>query len=185
MTYAIMLGVFVVLLFLGAPIALSLGMSSLLAILYNGTGINVVAGQIYGGIGKVSAAGRSVLRPLGQHHGQSRHLRPADRVHRRPAWVSARRHRDGLHRRGLLLRRDFRLRRGHRGGAGRYPDPRHDRAREILRSVRARRGRRRVLDRGHHPAEHFLRDLRLPDRRFREAISSWPVFSPASSWARP
>ena len=52
MTYAIMLGVFVVLLFLGAPIALSLGMSSLLAILYNGTGINVVAGQIYGGIGK-------------------------------------------------------------------------------------------------------------------------------------
>ena len=52
MTYAIMLGAFVVLLFLGAPIALSLGMSSLLAILYNGTGINVVAGQIYGGIGK-------------------------------------------------------------------------------------------------------------------------------------
>ena len=52
MTYAIMLGVFVVLLFLGAPIALSLGMSSLLAILYNGTGINVVAGQIYGGICK-------------------------------------------------------------------------------------------------------------------------------------
>ena len=52
MTYAIMLGVFVVLLFLGAPIALSLGMSSLLAILYNGTGINVIAGQIYGGIGK-------------------------------------------------------------------------------------------------------------------------------------
>lgn len=41
MTYAIMLGVFVILLFLGAPIALSLGMSSLLAILYNGTGINV------------------------------------------------------------------------------------------------------------------------------------------------
>ena len=33
MTYAIMLGVFVVLLFLGAPIALSLGMSSLLALL--------------------------------------------------------------------------------------------------------------------------------------------------------
>ena len=33
MTYAIMLGAFVVLLFLGAPIALSLGMSSLLAIL--------------------------------------------------------------------------------------------------------------------------------------------------------
>lgn len=52
MTYAIMLGVFVILLFLGAPIALSLGMSSLLAILYNGTGINVIAGQIYGGIGK-------------------------------------------------------------------------------------------------------------------------------------
>lgn len=52
MTYAIMLGAFVVLLFLGAPIALSLGMSSLLAILYNGTGINVIAGQIYGGIGK-------------------------------------------------------------------------------------------------------------------------------------
>ena len=46
MTYAIMLGVFVILLFLGAPIALSLGMSSLLAILYNGTGINVIAGQI-------------------------------------------------------------------------------------------------------------------------------------------
>lgn len=45
MTYAIMLGVFVVLLFLGAPIALSLGMSSLLAILYNGTGINVIAGR--------------------------------------------------------------------------------------------------------------------------------------------
>ena len=42
MTYAIMLGVFVVLLFLGAPIALSLGMSSLLAILYNGTGIKAV-----------------------------------------------------------------------------------------------------------------------------------------------
>lgn len=52
MTYVIMLGVFAVLLFLGAPIALSLGMSSLLAILYNGTGINVIAGQIYGGIGK-------------------------------------------------------------------------------------------------------------------------------------
>ena len=52
MTYAIMLGVFVILLFLGAPIALSLGMSSLLAILYNGTGINVIAGQIYGGLGK-------------------------------------------------------------------------------------------------------------------------------------
>ena len=52
MTYDIMLGGFAVLLVLGAPIALSLGMSSLLAILYNGTGINVVAGQIYGGIGK-------------------------------------------------------------------------------------------------------------------------------------
>ena len=52
MTYAIMLVVFVVLLFLVAPIALSLGISSLLAILYNGTGINVVAGQIFGGIGK-------------------------------------------------------------------------------------------------------------------------------------
>lgn len=52
MTYIIMLGVFVVLLLLGAPIALSLGMSSILAILYNGTDINIVAGQIYGGIGK-------------------------------------------------------------------------------------------------------------------------------------
>lgn len=52
MTYAIMLVVFAVLLFLGAPIALALGMSSVLAVLYNGTDINIVAGQIYGGIGK-------------------------------------------------------------------------------------------------------------------------------------
>lgn len=52
MTYAIMFGVFFVLLILGAPIALSLGLSSLLAVLYNNVSLTVVASSIYGGIGK-------------------------------------------------------------------------------------------------------------------------------------
>lgn len=52
MTYVIMFGVFFILLFLGAPIALSLGLSSLLAIVYNGTSLNVVAASMYSGIAK-------------------------------------------------------------------------------------------------------------------------------------
>lgn len=52
MTYLIMFGVFFVLLFLGAPIALSLGLSSLLAILWNGASLNIVAASMYSGIAK-------------------------------------------------------------------------------------------------------------------------------------
>ena len=52
MTYVIMIGVFFVLLLLGAPIALSLGLSSLLAVLYNHVSLTVVAASISGGIGK-------------------------------------------------------------------------------------------------------------------------------------
>jgi TRAP transporter, DctM subunit len=52
MTYLIMFGVFFVLLLLGAPIALSLGLSSLLAVLYNGTSLTVVTSNIYSGIAK-------------------------------------------------------------------------------------------------------------------------------------
>ena len=52
MTYLIMFGVFFLLLVLGAPIALSLGLSSLLALVYNGTSLTLVASNIYSGIGK-------------------------------------------------------------------------------------------------------------------------------------
>ena len=52
MTYLIMFGVFFVLLFFGAPILLSLGFSSLLALLYNGTSLSIVASSIYSGIAK-------------------------------------------------------------------------------------------------------------------------------------
>lgn len=52
MTYLIMFGVFFVLLFLGAPIVLSLGLSSLLAILWNGASLNIVAASMYSGIAK-------------------------------------------------------------------------------------------------------------------------------------
>ena len=52
MTYFIMFGVFFVLLFMGAPIALSLGFSSMLALIYNGTNLNVVASSMYSGIAK-------------------------------------------------------------------------------------------------------------------------------------
>ena len=161
MTYAIMLGVFVVLLFLGAPIALSLGMSSLLAILYNGTGINVVAGQIYGGIGKYLLLAVPFFVLSGNI------MAKAGISDRLIAFIDALlgHLRGGIAMVCIVVACFFGAISG--SGAGRYPDPRHDRAREILRSVRARRGRRRVLDRGHHPAEHLLRDLRLPDRRFR------------------
>ena len=47
-----MFGVFFLLLVLGAPIALSLGLSSLLALVYNGTSLTLVASNIYSGIGK-------------------------------------------------------------------------------------------------------------------------------------
>ena len=52
MTYFIMFGVFFVLLFMGAPIAMSLGFSSMLALIYNGTNLNVVASSMYSGIAK-------------------------------------------------------------------------------------------------------------------------------------
>ena len=52
MTYFIMFGVFFILLLLGAPIAISLGLSSLLAVFYNGTSLNVVAASMYSGIAK-------------------------------------------------------------------------------------------------------------------------------------
>lgn len=52
MTYLIMFGVFFLLLIVGAPIALSLGLSSLLALLYNGTSLTLVASNVYSGIGK-------------------------------------------------------------------------------------------------------------------------------------
>ena len=52
MTYFIMFGVFFLLLMIGAPIALSLGLSSLLALLYNGTSLTLVASNVYSGIGK-------------------------------------------------------------------------------------------------------------------------------------
>ena len=52
MTYLIMFGMFFILLLLGAPIALSLGLSSMLAVMYNGTSLNVVAASMYSGIAK-------------------------------------------------------------------------------------------------------------------------------------
>ena len=52
MTYFIMFGIFFILLFLGSPIAMSLGLSSLLALLYNGTSLTIVASSMYSGIAK-------------------------------------------------------------------------------------------------------------------------------------
>ncbi len=52
MTYVIMFLVFFILLVLGAPIALSLGLSSLLALIYNGTSLTIVASSMYSGIAK-------------------------------------------------------------------------------------------------------------------------------------
>lgn len=52
MTYLIMFSTFFLLLFLSAPIAMCLGISSLLTLLYNGTSLTVIASGIYSGIAK-------------------------------------------------------------------------------------------------------------------------------------
>jgi C4-dicarboxylate transporter DctM subunit len=52
MTYLILFGVFFVLLFLNAPICMCLGLSSMLALLYNGTSLTVLASSVYAGIAK-------------------------------------------------------------------------------------------------------------------------------------
>lgn len=52
MTYLLLFGVFFVLLFLGAPIALALGMSSILSLVDNGTSLKLIASSMYSGIGK-------------------------------------------------------------------------------------------------------------------------------------
>ncbi|MDY3282760.1 TRAP transporter large permease [Dysosmobacter sp.] len=52
MTYLLLFGVFFILLFLGAPICMCLGLSSVLALLHNGTSLTVVASSVYAGIAK-------------------------------------------------------------------------------------------------------------------------------------
>lgn len=52
MTYLLLFGVFFVLLFLGAPIALALGMSSILSLVDNGASLKLIASSMYSGIGK-------------------------------------------------------------------------------------------------------------------------------------
>ena len=74
MTYFIMFGIFFILLFLGSPIAMSLGLSSLLALLYNGTSLTIVASSMYSGIAKYLLLAVPFFVLFGQYHGKSRHF---------------------------------------------------------------------------------------------------------------
>ena len=76
----ILFGSFFVMLLLNIPIAVSLGMSSIFALLFSSSPLTVVPTNVYSGMAKFLLLAIPFLCSVRQHHGQGGHLQPSGGV---------------------------------------------------------------------------------------------------------
>ena len=168
----ILIGSFLALLLLGLPVALAMGVSSLLYILATGTAPDVISGPADDRRRrKLSASCRAVLHPRRQPHEHRRRHRPDLQLRRRARRLDEGRLGTGQHHRlgdllGHVRDRHRRCRRARDDRDQGHEGP------WLLDRVR-RRCHRRLRDaRADHPAVSALRDLRHDGQRLdRSAVS--------------
>lgn len=181
----VLLGVFVLLLALGAPIAVCLGMSSVSAILVQGAGkpleaiMSVLPRLCSSASSKFVLLGHPVFHPVRQRDGEGRYLRPPHQSGGKVPRSHPRRHGDGLRGRLLLLRCYFRFGSGNGRGSGPHHDPGARQGR-LSRFVFLRadgRGRRDRASSSRRPSPSLCTaPSRTPPSRICSSPVSYPAF---------